>query len=51
MSGEIVAIDVDTGVERWRIGGSGRPFRWPPLVVGDRLYAVSTRAGYFAFAR
>jgi outer membrane protein assembly factor BamB len=50
MSGEIVAFDVGTGVERWRIGGGDRPFRWSPLVAGDRLYAVSTRAGYFAFA-
>jgi outer membrane protein assembly factor BamB len=50
MSGEIVALDVDTGVEHWRIGGGDRPFRWSPLVTGDRLYAVSTRAGYFAFA-
>jgi outer membrane protein assembly factor BamB len=50
MSGEIVAIDVGSGAERWRVGGPDRPFRWAPLVTGDRFYAVSTRAGYFAFA-
>jgi outer membrane protein assembly factor BamB len=50
MSGEIVAIDAATGVERWRVGGGDRPFRWPPLVIGHRLYAASSTAGLFAFA-
>lgn len=50
MSGEIVAIDAATGRERWRLGGGDRPFRWPPLIVGHRLYAVSSTAGLFAFA-
>jgi outer membrane protein assembly factor BamB len=50
MSGEIVAIDAATGRERWRLGGGDRPFRWPPLIVGDRLYAASSTAGLFAFA-
>jgi outer membrane protein assembly factor BamB len=49
MSGEIVAIDAVTGRERWRVGRGDRPFRWPPLIVGRRLYAASSTAGLFAF--
>jgi hypothetical protein len=51
LSGHLVAIDVDTGVERWRAGGSLMGLSWPPLVTPAWLLAAGSSAGFLAFAR
>jgi hypothetical protein len=50
MSGELVALDARSGVERWRAGGLRESFAWVPLVTGRRIYAAASGAGFFAFA-
>ncbi|MEP6915046.1 MAG: PQQ-binding-like beta-propeller repeat protein [Acidobacteriota bacterium] len=50
--GRLIAIDIDSGKERWRIGGGpDSGFNWLPAVDGDRLYVGASTAGFFAFRR
>jgi outer membrane protein assembly factor BamB len=48
-SGHLVALDVKSGVERWRTSDGRRGFSWAPLSSGTHLYAAASGAGYFAF--
>jgi len=51
LSGHLVALDADTGAERWRTTGGAKGFNWTPLPAGDRVYAAASGAGFFAFRR
>jgi outer membrane protein assembly factor BamB len=48
LSGRLVAIDLATGQQRWRLGSPDSPFPWPPATDGNRLF-LSSPAGFFAF--
>jgi hypothetical protein len=50
-SGELVTLDVKTGVERWRIGDWRLGFVWAPFLWGDRIFASATGSGFYAFNR
>jgi outer membrane protein assembly factor BamB len=49
VSGMLVALDIETGQEKWRMGDYQIGFMWPPLVVGDAIYIGATRTGFHAF--
>jgi outer membrane protein assembly factor BamB len=51
LSGLLVAIDVHSGVERWRLGGAGGAFSWTPLIAGDHVYVSGSEAGFLRFGR
>jgi outer membrane protein assembly factor BamB len=48
-SGMIVALDIATGCERWRVGDFTIGFIWPPAVEGSRFYAAASHTGLYAF--
>jgi outer membrane protein assembly factor BamB len=50
-SGEIVALGVIDGRERWRIGRAGLSFTAAPLIAGDRVLAASGDGGFVALQR
>ena len=50
-SGELLALDLETGEELWRRGHFLEGFNWEPLVTGDLVLASASRAGFFAFPR
>ncbi len=50
-SGELVVLDVASGLERWRIGDWKQGFLWAPLVSNDRVFAGATGSGFYAFDR
>jgi hypothetical protein len=37
LNGQLVAIDVHDGRERWRIGDYSSGFLWPPATSGERI--------------
>ena len=49
LSGPLVALGAEDGVERWRTGADTFGFSWKPLIVAGRLLAASSGAGFFAF--
>jgi outer membrane protein assembly factor BamB len=49
-SGWLVALDVRTGQERWRVGPNAK-FSWAPAPLRDRLFVASSDAGFFAFRK
>jgi outer membrane protein assembly factor BamB len=49
--GRIAEITIDDGAVRWSTGAQQRGFRWPPAIVGDRLYLASSLEGFYAFQR
>ena len=49
LSGPLVALGVEDGVERWRTGPDTSEFSWKPLITAGRLLAASSAAGFFAF--
>lgn len=46
--GTLIALDMRTGEERWRFGGSEQGFIWAPVPAGDRVFASGSVVGYFA---
>ena len=48
MSGVLVAIDQDTGVEQWRID-VGAPLSGSPVLVGGRIYVGSDNGNLYAY--
>lgn len=50
LSGQLVAIDANTGIERWRAGDGHQRLPWAPYAAGDRVFA-SGSAGFFSFHR
>ena len=51
LGGFIMALDVTTGEERWRMGNFNVGMIWAPDPAGDRVYAAGSRAGVFALER
>ncbi len=49
LSGPLVALRAEDGVERWRTGAEAFGFSWKPLIAAGRLLAASSGAGFFAF--
>ena len=49
LTGQLVALDIDDGAERWRVGDGVRGFAWPACVSGGSLYLAGSGAGFFAF--
>ena len=49
LSGPLVALGAEDGVERWRTGPDTFGFSWKPLIAAGRLLATSSGAGFFAF--
>jgi outer membrane protein assembly factor BamB len=49
LSGQLVALSIRDGTERWRTGGSRDGFIWTPLVSDARLFAAGSGAGFVAF--
>jgi outer membrane protein assembly factor BamB len=49
LSGPLVALGAEDGVERWRTSSDTVGFSWKPLIVAGRLLAASSGAGFFAF--
>jgi outer membrane protein assembly factor BamB len=49
-SGELIAVDMATGVERWRIGDWKRGFLWPALVTAEALFAAASGDGFYAMS-
>jgi outer membrane protein assembly factor BamB len=49
LSGQIVALSIRDGTERWRTGGSDDGFIWTPLVYDARLFTAGSGAGFVAF--
>jgi outer membrane protein assembly factor BamB len=37
--GSLVALDLETGAERWRTTGSGQSFDWPPAASATAIFA------------
>jgi glucose dehydrogenase len=50
LSGRLVALDRDRGVERWRLGDRDREFIWAPALAGRRVYLTSS-SGYSGYVR
>ncbi|MCU0255835.1 MAG: PQQ-like beta-propeller repeat protein [Vicinamibacterales bacterium] len=50
LSGRLLALDRETGGERWRLGGADREFVWAPALSGRFVYLSST-SGFSAHAR
>ena len=50
-SGRTIAVDVASGRERWRIGGSDRRFEWPAAAVDGRVYLTSEDGLYVVDVR
>lgn len=48
-SGHIVALDVESGAERWRTSDDVSGFGWTPLVFGNVLFAAGSVTGFVAF--
>lgn len=48
-SGEIVALDLDTGRESWRTPDDVSGFSWAPLAFGGALFAAGSATGFVAF--
>jgi outer membrane protein assembly factor BamB len=48
-SGMVVALDIETGREVWRVGDFTIGFIWPPAVEGDTIYLAGSHAGLHAF--
>lgn len=46
--GTLIALDMRTGEERWRFGGSEQGFIWAPVPAGDRVFVSGSVVGYFA---
>jgi outer membrane protein assembly factor BamB len=51
VGGRFRAFAVSDGKLRWQIGEGRRGFRWPPMIVGSRLFVASSTDGFFAFDR
>jgi glucose dehydrogenase len=51
LGSRLVAIDLATGVERWRAAPAGGGFSFPPLAAGDRLFVASSQSGFYALRR
>ena len=49
-NGVLVALDLDSGRERWRAGGADGALPWPPSLTGDAVIAAGDDA-IVAFAR
>lgn len=49
-SGRLVALDVRTGVEHWRLGGAERELVWAPALDRRWLFLTSS-SGYLAYSR
>ena len=49
-NGVLVALDLETGCERWRAGGPDEPLPWPPTITADAVIAAGDD-GVVAFAR
>ncbi len=47
--GFVLALDVATGDERWRVGGFTVGMIWAPDPAGDRVYVAGSRGGVYAF--
>ncbi len=46
--GFIIAVDLDTGTERWRYGDFTQGFLWAPAPAGNRVLAVGASVGLVA---
>jgi outer membrane protein assembly factor BamB len=49
-SGHLTAVDLNTGVERWRVGTNDRRFEHLPAVADERLY-VTSEDGLYVVAK
>jgi outer membrane protein assembly factor BamB len=49
LAGRLIALEADTGDERWRTSADPSGFSWKPLIAAGRLLAASSNAGFFAF--
>jgi outer membrane protein assembly factor BamB len=49
-SGRVSAVDVKSGLERWRVGSRSMWFGWAPTVAGDSIL-LAGGGGIFAFRR
>ncbi|PWT82356.1 MAG: hypothetical protein C5B57_08810 [Blastocatellia bacterium] len=49
--GLVAAIGIGDGARLWSTAAQQRGFRWPPAIVGDRLYFASSTEGFYAFQR
>jgi outer membrane protein assembly factor BamB len=49
LAGRLIALEADTGDERWRTSPDAFGFSWKPLIVAGRLLAASSTTGFFAF--
>lgn len=50
LSGMIVALDITTGRELWRVGDFRVGFLWPPAVDGNAIFAAASH-GFYSFTR
>jgi outer membrane protein assembly factor BamB len=50
LSGRILALDREAGVERWRLGETAREYLWAPALFGRFVY-LSSASGFSAHAR
>lgn len=50
LSGRLVALDRESGVEWWRLGDRDREFIWAPALAGRRVYLTSS-SGYSGYVR
>ena len=48
LGGRLVAIDLETGAERWQAAPAGGGFSFPPLIAGSRLFVANTASGFYA---
>ena len=51
LSGMVVALDVATGNELWRMGEWFAGFIWPPVFSGNRIFMSGSGHGYVALPR
>jgi outer membrane protein assembly factor BamB len=51
VSGRHVALDLETGLERWRTAGTSGGFSWTAASDGQRVYLAGGNGGYVAIAR
>jgi outer membrane protein assembly factor BamB len=49
LSGRLIALDAEDGLERWRTSADAYGFSWKPLIAAGRVLATSSSAGFFAF--
>jgi len=50
MGGQLIAFDIQSGAERWRVGDFKSTFRHAPFISDRRVFATGS-AGFFAFRK